>query len=370
MNWYPIRLTAHIRKYAFGERLIPDLLGKRGCPEGIVAESWEVSDYRDTTGVIANGALEGRSLHDVVQAYPDEVVGAGWRGPHFPLLEKFLDASHPLPVHLHGSDATARAKYNEPNGKSEAWHILWAKEGASILAGVKPGVTREELHAAFAAEDYDRVMPRYPISSGDTVYVPGGVIHSFGPDTLIFEVQQTSDLSQSVMPTDVYGERLSPEKWESNILGALDELRFDFMPRPNAGLTVTEGGNRRVYGCAGPLFALERWTLVEPRREPPRARRCTTVACVQDSVTLRYDGGGERLNSGESVILPAALGEVEFIPDGAASLVVCYVPDLELDVIQPLLRAGFSREQINSLGEVDPARRDEGSAAARGEGSD
>ena len=41
--WYPLRLTVHTRAYAFGERLIPDRLGKRGLPTGgRVAETWEV----------------------------------------------------------------------------------------------------------------------------------------------------------------------------------------------------------------------------------------------------------------------------------------------------------------------------------------
>ena len=36
MDWAPIRMTYHIRTYRFGERLIPDLLGKMGMPEGTV----------------------------------------------------------------------------------------------------------------------------------------------------------------------------------------------------------------------------------------------------------------------------------------------------------------------------------------------
>jgi hypothetical protein len=46
MNAYPIKLTYHVRSYYFGERLIPELLGKKDAPEGVVAETWEVSDYR------------------------------------------------------------------------------------------------------------------------------------------------------------------------------------------------------------------------------------------------------------------------------------------------------------------------------------
>ena len=79
-------------------------------------------------------------------------------------------------------------------------------------------------------------MSRYPITAGDTVYVPGGILHAFGPDTLIFEMQQTSDLGQSVMPTDLYGNRLSDEQWRANIDATLAELKTDYLPRPNRGL--------------------------------------------------------------------------------------------------------------------------------------
>jgi mannose-6-phosphate isomerase len=175
MNWYPIKLTAHINTYVFGGRLIQERLGKGNLPDGIVAETWEISDYQDKIGTITNGDFAGRTLHDLVEAHPDELVGEGWRGPHFPILQKFIDASGRLPIHLHPDDETAQRLYGEPNGKTEACHILWAAPSASILAGIKPGLSREQLFDAFKKEDYDAVMHRFPIETGDTVYVPSGV---------------------------------------------------------------------------------------------------------------------------------------------------------------------------------------------------
>ena len=355
MNAYPIKLTYHVRSYYFGERLIPDLLGKRDAPEGVVAETWEISDYRDALATVTNGEYAGRKLHDLVEEFPEDLVGEGWSGPHFPLLEKFLDASHMLPVHLHADDETARTKHGEPHGKTEAWHILWAAEGATILAGVKEGLSREELFEAFKAKDYDAVMPRHEIRAGDTVYVPGGIIHTFGPDTLIFEVQQTSDLGQFVTPTDLYGEPLDEETWDANINAALDELKTNYLPRPNPGLVVEDGPNRRVLCCAGPHFALERWTLSQPRVEPRHSERCITLSNVGEPVSLEYEGGAETLGRAESCVLPAAIGEVSVAPegDGGASLICCYVPDLERDIVAPLREAGYSDEQIRGLGEVE-----------------
>lgn len=353
MNCYPIKLTYHVRAYYFGERLIPELIGKKDVPDGVVAETWEISDYHETTGTVTNGEYAGRTLHELVEEFPEELVGEGWSGPHFPLLEKFIDASHMLPVHLHADDETAREKHGEPHGKTEAWHILWAAENATILAGIREGMGREELFEAFKAQDYDAVMFRRPIWAGDTIYVPGGILHSFGPDTLIFEVQQTSDLGQFVMPEDLYGNRLGEEEWDANIEATLDELKTDYRPRPNPGLTLEDAINRRVLCCAGPYFALERWTLTETHVEPSHPRRCMTISCVEGAVDIGYDGDVERLESGESCVLPAAIGEFSVVPEAEASLVVCYVPDMGRDVISPLREAGYTDEEIRALGEVN-----------------
>jgi len=354
MQAYPIKLTFHVREYAFGERLIPEKLGKVDVPEGVVAETWEISDYRDARATVRNGPYAGRTLHELVEEFPDELVGEGWRGPHFPILLKFLDASHMLPVHLHPDDETARRKYGAPHGKSEAWHILWAEPDASILAGIKEGFSRDELFDAFKRQDYDSAMPRYPIRAGDTVYVPGGILHTFGPGTLIAEVQQTSDLGQFVMPEDLYGNPLDEDEWNANIEATLDELKTDFMPRPNPGLALEDGTNRRTLCCAGPHFALERWTLAEAHTVPSRPDRFLILSNVgESSVQLRYGGGVGALGRAESCVLPAAIGEVDVVPDGEASVVACYVPDMEMDVVGPLREAGNSDEEIRGVGEMD-----------------
>jgi mannose-6-phosphate isomerase len=355
MDAYPIKLSYHVRDYYFGERLIPELLGKSDAPEGVVAETWEISDYRETTGTVANGPYAGRTLHELVEEFPDELVGEGWRGPHFPLLIKFLDASRLLPVHLHADDETAREKHGEPHGKTEAWHILWAAADATILAGVEKDLSPEELTEAFKAQDYGAVMLRHGIRPGDTVYVPGGILHTFGPDTLILEVQQTSDLGQFVMPFDLYGNRLDEQQWDANIEATLDELKTDYLPRPNPGLVLEDGPNRRVLCCAGPHFALERWTLSEPYTEPSHPRRFLTLSNIgAGTVELEFEGGSETLVRAESCILPAAIREVRIASGtGEATLVVCYVPDLERDIVGPLREAGYSDQELRALGDVE-----------------
>jgi mannose-6-phosphate isomerase len=40
------------------------------------------------------------------------------------------------------------------------------------------------------------------------------------------------------------------------------------------------------------------------------------------------------------------------VPEGEASLIACYFPDLEHDIVEPLREAGYSDEEIRALGEV------------------
>lgn len=351
--WYPLRLTADVRQYAFGERLIVDRLGKRGLPaKGRIAETWEVSDYGESSGVVRNGSLAGRSLHDLVGEFPEELVGQGWHGATFPLLAKFLDASHMLPVHLHADDETAARKHGQSNGKTEAWHILDCADDASVLVGIKPGLTLPEIREGLLDQRWDEVLIRHSIRPGETVYVPGGVLHTFGPDMLVFEIQQTSDLGQTAMPIDIYGKPLSLEQRAANVEELLDELRIDPLPRPVHGLTRYEGPVRIVVGCAGPYFALERWNLAVPFEVPARPDRCLTLTNLGEPVAIAYDGGIETLDRAESCVIPAALPGFTLVPDGKAVVLACFVPDFPRDIVAPLREAGYGDAEIATLGEI------------------
>jgi mannose-6-phosphate isomerase len=325
---YPLRLSFGMRHYAFGERLIADRLGKADLPPGNVAETWEVSDHDDLPATIRNGAYRGESLRSLVERYPDELVAPGWLGRHFPLLVKFLDASHPLPIHLHPDDASARERYGQANGKNEAWHILWAEPGAKVFVGVKPGTSREELEAACLAGRATELMFEYPVEAGDTVHVPGGVLHTFGPGTLILEVMQTSDLGASVSPNDVYGRPLAHDTWRANIRETLELLNWTDHPRPTPGDRVERGSWRRTIGCVDPHFVLERWAFSGEIHAQPGAGGCATLTNLGASIEIAAAGGRWPLERASSCLLPAALGTVTLAaPTGeSADVVVCRLP--------------------------------------------
>lgn len=326
---YPLRLSYALRRYAFGGRAIETRLGKAGLPAGVIAETWEVSDHGSEPALVLNGAYRGRSLGEIVQAYPDAVMRRGWRGPHLPLLVKLLDASHALPVHVHPDDRRAAREHGEPNGKDEAWHVLAAPPDATVSVGVRQGVSRATLRAALLARAYDDVMPRHPVRAGDTVDVPAGVLHAFGPDTLILEVQQTSDLAASAAPTDVYGRALSRLEWEANVDATLACLSSDALPTPSGGRVLHDGPtHRRSEGCRNARYVLERWTVRAPLTATLGEGGFVAFTNLGAPLTIAFDDGEERVERAASCLLPASLGPVTLRPDDAddADVVLCFEP--------------------------------------------
>lgn len=66
-------------------------------------------------------------------------------------------------------------------------------------------------------------------------------------------------------------------------------------------------------------------------------------------VQIEYRDGSETLTTGESCIIPAALSGLQIVPtqqNSTASLIACYVPDLECDIVMPLRKSGYSDEAI------------------------
>ena len=350
LDWYPLRLTYATQPLIAAAQAISRVLGKADLPRWSLGETWECSDVDGMGGEVTNGPLAGTSLRQLVTDHPDELMGEGWSGDFFPFLTKFIDASGALPVHLHADDATAQALEGQVNGKTEAWHILVAVPGATALCGVKEGVTPDELRAALRAQDFDAVLRRLPVRAGDTIFVPGGTPHSFGPDTVVYEIEQTSDIQQHVMHWNMQDGSPVPEEEVAQNLDAF-MAEVDLAPRPDVhpGLAVTvDDGVQRVFLTACPSFALERWHAGTAAPLRHRFATAQVLSNVGAPVTVTCGDWSEELGRASSLLLPAAVGSVEVT--GPADVLFGYLPDLERDVRAPLAAAGYGPGPIATLG--------------------
>ena len=218
-----IPLTPYYREMVWGGRRLAALYGKALPGAAPIGESFELSAYEGRE----SRAADGRSLGELVAAWGADLVGeavwARYQG-RFPLLVKLLDAQQDLSIQVHPSDEYAQRNMLADSGKMEAWYVLQS-DGGRVAYGLAEGVGRAEFVAAHAANRIAEVVRFYPVAPGDVLFVPPGTVHALCRGVVLYEVQQTSDLTFRIYD---YG-RPRALHWEQ----ALEVIDFaQHLPKP------------------------------------------------------------------------------------------------------------------------------------------
>lgn len=158
-----------------------------------VGEVWLTGDDCQVT----TGDLAGKKLSEVFAGHAVAMLGpvaADRMQGQSPLLLKVIFAREKLSVQVHPDDRLAQ-KYGQPRGKTECWYALAAEPGAEVAAGLKPGVTLEQIEREVADGTLEQSLEILPITAGDMVYVDAGTVHAIWPGSVLLETQQNCDLT-------------------------------------------------------------------------------------------------------------------------------------------------------------------------------
>ncbi|MGO9434586.1 MAG: type I phosphomannose isomerase catalytic subunit [Terracidiphilus sp.] len=143
---------------------------------------------------VATGPHTGKSLADLFKAEPDALLGKGVPSTDSPLLIKVIFAREKLSVQVHPDDQLAQ-KYGQPRGKTECWYALAAEPGAEVAAGLRAGVTQDQVRSGIHDGTLENSLQVLPIAAGDMVLVDAGTVHAIWPGSVLLETQQNCDLT-------------------------------------------------------------------------------------------------------------------------------------------------------------------------------
>jgi mannose-6-phosphate isomerase len=143
---------------------------------------------------VATGPHTGKSLAGLFAEEPEALLGKGVPSPDSPLLIKVIFAREKLSVQVHPDDRMAQ-KYGEPRGKTECWYVLAAEPGAEVAAGLKPGVTLDQVRAGIRDGTLEESLRALPVAAGEVVFMDAGTVHAIWPGSVLLETQQNCDLT-------------------------------------------------------------------------------------------------------------------------------------------------------------------------------
>lgn len=283
---------------------------KRNLPDDRTGESLEISALTETPSVIKNGAYSGQTLAEAAQALGERLTGS--RGA-FPLLAKWIDARDKLSVQVHPGDEYAKARHGKL-GKTEAWLVLAAKPGAQICCGLQENCPKfealcEDGNALIGALRYVEASP------GDVLYIPHGLIHALGEGILVYEIQQSSDVTYRISDWGRMGTDGLPRK--THLDDAKAVVREDLRPEKTTGASaVIEGGVATAYVCDENF---EFWRLNVAGETPLPKDRLRLITAIGEC-GLKWENGIETLHAGDSAVIPAECGSVSILGETQALL--------------------------------------------------
>jgi hypothetical protein len=214
-------------------------------------------------------------------------------------------------------DATSQSPAHVSDGVT-AVHVLWTEANVrgEILAG---------LDFASAGD-----LVAFDAHPGDTLLVPARTPFALGAGMLAF-----------VFGSHPLGETADQSCWS----------REPLPHPPTHGLQIFAQYNRRTICAAHDGLLLERWKITTPLDLTLNPRNWHYLTNLVEPVALNWSGGSELLGRTESRFLPAGLSQVSIVPDGLGYVLIGSIPDLTIDVIDPLRSAaGYDRSAIASLG--------------------
>jgi len=298
-----LQLSPEYRDYVWG--------GQRLRPGTLTAEAWIV--YEGDR--IANGSLHGQTLAQAAQQLGADLLGHAVvrrTGARFPLLIKILDCNAWLSVQVHPNDEQARRMEGPDQfGKTEAWHILDAADGAQLIAGVKEGVSAEALAAAIRSGTIIDHAQYHAAHTGDSLFMPAGTLHALGPGFLVYEVQQTSDVTYRIFDWNRPASAGRALHIEQSVAVTNPQSAGQVQP----AVDLRPDDQRLLVQC--PYFTLELLTAQsQPRRLDTRGVSFHAITVIDGQGAIACGEERLTLNRFETVLVAAKAGAYHLHPIG------------------------------------------------------
>lgn len=291
-----------------------------------IGESWELSGVPGNESVVSNGEFAGRTIIELIKEYGAELLGRHvyeTYGENFPLLIKFIDARDDLSIQVHPDDVMAQSVHGQPFGKTEMWYVVSADKDAHLMSGLSAEITPDEYVSRVDNNTITDVLCDYKVASGDVFFLPAGRIHSIGKGCFIAEIQQTSDLTYRIYDFGRLGLDGKPRELHTEL--AKDAIDYSVSDDYRTAYTPVQNEDTPLVECE--YFKTHLLDLTEPLSVDVKSKDSFLILICLEGKGKLIDSEGNvvSLTQGETVLVPASVDNVTFVPSAGLKLLACRV---------------------------------------------
>jgi mannose-6-phosphate isomerase len=323
MKLYPLQFTPLYKYRIWGGEKLKTELNKQYTEENI-GESWEISDVSGDETVVAEGALKGQSLRDLIKEFKGDFVGNAVYekfGEEFPLLIKFIDAKTPLSIQVHPSNEVAKERHNS-FGKNEMWYVMQADKDAELIVGFDQEINTDDYKTHLENNTILNVMHHENVQKGDTFYIPTGRVHAIGAGVLLAEIQQTSNITYRIYDYDRVDSKTGEKRELHNEL-AIDVIDYKVHKNYKTDYSIEKNvSNTLVHSPYFRTNILDINSTV--KKDYSVIDSFIIYMCVEGTVNVISEGETYTINNGETLLLPASLKKITLQSENAKVLEVYY----------------------------------------------
>jgi len=336
-----------LQEKVWGGKKLHQILGKGDGSSSILGETWEISDNKSGQTRVLGGKYGGNNFGDVFQNNKNKILGgqSAFYSKQFPLLFKYIDASDDLSVQVHPGD-------NSPLGdaKTETWYVVDAPENAEIIVGISSTLTRDKILEILKTERAIEVLNQIPVKAGDVLLIPAGTVHAITKGLVIYEVQQNSDTTFRLYDWGRMGTDGKPRKLHLKEAGEVVDFTVH-QKHKIPPLIFHRTGFMESYLVATKYFALVKYSGIKESFQFDLQNKFYVLTCIKGEFILKTNSSEYDMKRGETLLVTAncTLLEIRNV-QSEGEFISCFIPDIERDIVQPLLSEGVSIENIKSLG--------------------
>ncbi|WP_237275274.1 type I phosphomannose isomerase catalytic subunit [Tenacibaculum ovolyticum] len=315
-----LRFEPILKSKIWGGEKLQTLLNKKSDKKDI-GESWEISDVDGDVSIISNGSLKGISLKDLIKEFKQDVLGE--KVYHifqekFPLLIKFIDAKKKLSLQVHPNDVLAQRRHNSL-GKTEMWYIVNSEKKSKMIVGFSEETDKKSFLETINSGNELELLNIDYVKKGDTFLVPAGRIHAIGKGILLAEIQETSDVTYRI--SDWNRKDINGKKRDLHLDLALDAIDYSAKSNYKAEYQKKKNNPSNIVDCkyfTTNFLHLTKNYIIEHFDKDS----FVIYMCVEGSAIFKYENQQEKLEMGETILIPACIKKVDVIVENAKILEV------------------------------------------------